>query len=938
MYRLRQPLPRQARSITTIALRRENKGRWERRVALTPQGVESLIKETGAKFLVQPSTNRVYNEQQYVEAGAHIAEDISSADIILGIKEVPIEHLIPNKTYMFFSHTHKGTPKNMPMLQSILDKNITLIDYEQMTAANGKRVVAFGKYAGNAGMINSLHGLGHRLLGLGYNTPFMYAASAHTYRTLQDAKSAISAIGSQIESEGTPKDFGPLTFTFTGAGNVAQGALEVFRTLPYDVVPVTDLPKIVEDRNPNLKKLYVAQAAVGDYTSRKDGSPFDQSEYLAKPELYQSDYHTKIAPYTTSTITGAYWDAHYPRLLSNEQLKQLQLMKEKGLIDKGRVIALTDIVADVNGAFECFSHTTSVGDPFYYYDAVNNIVHKDVEKPGYQILGVDILPAELPIESSQHFSNVLSPYLKELVLKKGENKAAEQTLRDAIVADKGKLTEKHNGLYKFLGASSGSGTPSGVKPQKKVLLLGSGLVAKPLVERLLKRDDVHLKIASNSQPEARALAHGFENASIANLDISDTENLDKLVSGADVVISLVPAFLHSKVAESCIRERKHMVTASYVSKEMKALEKRAQDAGITIMNEIGLDPGIDHLSAMKIIDSVQQSGGRVNSFVSWCGGLPAPEASAVPLGYKFSWSPRGVLTAGGNDATFLMNGRTYQIPGVDLLKEHFSSVPVPTKGFAFEGVANRDSLSYIETYKLGSIKDMDTMFRGTLRYQGYSDLMHAFKKLGLLEANKTVPRSDSWTSFFDSVVGIKYKDGASRQDAIFDRLQLARSNPLVPKIFEALEWLSLTNGNVSSAPAFPAANEITPLDAFSALLASKLSYQPGERDMIAMHHEFGVINRNGDPHTMTSTLITYGDSQHTAMAKTVGLPCAMAVELVLDGRIPERGVLVPTAKHVYEPILHELEQEGIQFLEQTRPRAISEQPLFPGGSGLWTSR
>ncbi|KAG2187767.1 hypothetical protein INT44_005457, partial [Umbelopsis vinacea] len=936
MYRLRLAVPRpQTRSVTTIALRRESKSRWERRVALTPQGVESLIKETGAKVLVQPSTNRVYNEQQYIKAGAQIAEDISSADVILGIKEVPIAELIPNKTYMFFSHTHKGTPKNMPMLQSILDKNITLIDYEQMTAANGKRVVAFGKYAGNAGMINSLHGLGHRFLGLGYNTPFMYAASAHTYRTLQDAKAAISAIGSQIESEGTPKDFGPLTFTFTGAGNVAQGALEVFSTLPHEVVPVVDLPKIVQDKNPNLKKLYVAQAAIGDYTSRKDGFGFDQSEYLAKPELYQSDYHTNVAPYTTSTITGAYWDARYPRLLSNEQLKDLQLKKERGLIDKGRVIALTDIVADVNGAFECFSHTTPVDDPFYYYDAVKDIVHKDVEKPGYQILGVDILPAELPLESSEHFSNVLSPYLKELVLKNGDNKEAKQTLDSAIVADKGKLTEKHHGLYKFLETPSGSKTPSGVKPQKNVLLLGSGLVAKPLVERLLKRDDVHLKIASNSQPEAKALAYGHANASIAGLDIADTESLDKLVSGADVVISLVPAFLHTKVAESCIRERKHMVTASYVSKEMKALEKRAQDAGILIMNEIGLDPGIDHLSAMKIIDSVHQSGGKVNSFVSWCGGLPAPEASGVPLGYKFSWSPRGVLTAGGNDATFLMNGSTYHIPGTDLLKEHFSTVPVPTKGFAFEGVANRDSLSYIETYNLGSTKTMDTMFRGTLRYQGYSDLMHAFKKLGLLEANKTVGRCDTWSTFFDSVVGIKHTDAASRRDAILDRLQLSPSNPLVPKIFEALEWLSLTNSHDSSA--FPAVEQIAPLDAFSALLASKLSYQPGERDMVAMHHEFGVVQRNGDLQTMTSTLITYGDSQHTAMAKTVGLPCAMAVELVLDGRIPEQGVLVPTAKHVYEPILHELEQEGIQFLEQSRPRASSEKPLIPGGSGLWNS-
>lgn len=187
------------------------------------------------------------------------------------------------------------------------------------------------------------------------------------------------------------------------------------------------------------------------------------------------------------------------------------------------------------------------------------------------------------------------------------------------------------------------------------------------------------------------------------------------------------------------------------------------------------------------------------------------------------------------------------------------------------------------------------------------------------------------------MVGIKHTDAASRRDAILDRLQLSASNPLVPKIFEALEWLSLTSNNGTSGPAFPAAEQIAPLDAFSALLASKLSYQPGERDMIAMHHEFGVVQRNGESQTMTSTLITYGDSQHTAMAKTVGLPCAMAVELVLDGRIPEQGVLVPTAKHVYEPILHELEQEGIQFLEQARPRTSSEQPLIPGGSGLWNS-
>jgi alpha-aminoadipic semialdehyde synthase len=316
--------------------------------------------------------------------------------------------------------------------------------------------------------------------------------------------------------------------------------------------------------DPNLRKLYAAKANIGDYICRKDGSKFDQSEYLANPELYTSEYHTKVAPFTTCTVTGAYWDVRYPRMLTNEQLKDLQLQKEKGLIDKGRLVALTDIVADVKGAFECFSHATPVDDPFYYYDAIKDVVHKDVEKPGYQILGVDILPAELPLESSQHFSNVLSPYVKELVQK--NNAEAATTLKNAVIADKGSLAQKHEGLYKVLGMASTAGTPSGVKPQKKVLLLGSGLVAKPLVERLLKRDDVHMKIgefsyalkttvvhlwllgssvlifknlASNSQQEAKALAHGFANASIADLDIADTENLDKLVSGADVVIRYV---------------------------------------------------------------------------------------------------------------------------------------------------------------------------------------------------------------------------------------------------------------------------------------------------------------------------------------------------------------------------------------------------------------
>ncbi|CAG8617787.1 10026_t:CDS:2, partial [Scutellospora calospora] len=213
------------RCLQSIALRREDKSRWERRVALTPDSVASLIKET--------------------DAGAIVQEDISNADVILGIKEVPKEHLIPNKTYIFFSHTHKGQLYNMPMLQDILDKKIRLIDYELMTDAQKRRLVLFGTHAGYAGMIDGLHGLGRRLLGLGYNTPFVHAAMSHTYKSLELAKSAVNNIGAAIVDEGLPKDFSPMTFVFTGTGNVSNGVQEIFKLLPHEYIEVKDLQECV---------------------------------------------------------------------------------------------------------------------------------------------------------------------------------------------------------------------------------------------------------------------------------------------------------------------------------------------------------------------------------------------------------------------------------------------------------------------------------------------------------------------------------------------------------------------------------------------------------------------------------------------------------------------------------------------------------------------
>ncbi|KAI9355755.1 Saccharopine dehydrogenase-domain-containing protein [Pilaira anomala] len=927
---LKKDKTRFIRSYATIGIRREDKSRWERRAALTPDAVQKLIKETGTQVYVQPSSKRIFPNESYEKAGAIVTEDISKANIILGIKEVPENALIKDKTYLFFSHTHKGNKKNMPMLQGVLDKNIRLIDYELMKDETGKRLVAFGHFAGNAGMMDILHGMGHRFLGLGYSTPFMYTSMAHAYPTIAEAKAALHRMGDKIITNGTPKDFGPLVYAFTGSGNVTQGALEMFKEIPHEFVPAEDLEELVKDKNPRLNKLYGVQLEVKDYiVEKKGGQPLKSYEdYLHHPEKYESNFHQSIAPYANCVVTGAYWDDRYPRLLTNEQLAEFEKLKLKGLIPKGKMMSLADIVCDVKGAFECLSHSTNVDDGFFYYDAIKNQEHNNAEGDGIQIMGIDILPAELPISSSEFFSKALYPFVKELV-ESEPNVSLEQLsplLRGATMTDKGRLTKDYEGLKKHLPKSVSHGTQ-----KKTVLLLGSGMVAAPLVEHLMNRPDVKIVVASNVAEEAKALVTGHLNAESVPLDISNHQELSRLVENSDVVVSLVPAFLHTQVANACIEQRKHMVTASYVSPEMNALEKKAENADILIMNEVGLDPGIDHMSAMKIIDEAKANGSKIRSFISWCGGLPSPEASNVPLGYKFSWSPRGVLTASGNDATYKSNGKTHTIAGEDLLKEHFPIVQTPYSGFVFEGLANRNSLGYADIYGLGELSDIETMFRGTLRYQGYSDLLYAFRKLGFLEQTKPLNGCQNWPSYFDTVLSGKPKSLSvnERYDVMVNKLGLSKDHPMTEKVWSAISFfLSDQNTEFNNGGGGHSA-----LDLFSSLLSKQLKYQQGERDMVAMHHEFGIEHTSGKKETLTSTLIKYGNEKHTAMADTVGLPTAMAVELVLDNVIPERGVLRPTKPHVYLPILDQLETKGIQFVERHEP--FRPNRLEATGSSTW---
>ncbi|KAI7906802.1 Saccharopine dehydrogenase-domain-containing protein [Cokeromyces recurvatus] len=919
--------------VSTIGIRREDKSRWERRSALTPETVKKLIEETGTQVYVQPSTKRIFTDASYEKVGAVVTDDLTKADIILGIKEVPEKSLLNDKTYLFFSHTHKGNLKNMPMLQSILDKKIRLIDYELLKDESGKRLVAFGEFAGKAGMIDILHGMGHRFLGLGYSTPFMYTSMAHGYPTIANAKASLRQMGDFIKKDGTPKDFGPIIFGFTGSGNVSQGAMEMFKELPHEIVSVKDLPCLVNDKNPRLDRLYATQLNATDYIEyKKDNKPLkDFEDYLINPHKYQSNFHDKIAPYVNCVVTGAYWDKRYPRLMTNKQLLEFEMSKKSGIIKQGKMMSLGDIVCDIKGAFECLSHCTNIEDGFFYYDAINDMEHKNAEGNGVQIMGIDILPAEFPVESSQLFSEKLYPYIKEMIVNTTSNTSLQDlpsVLQNATIANVGKLTKPHEGLKEFLPSKT---TPNG-NGKKTVLLLGSGMVAGPLVEHLARRPDVNIVVASNVLEEAKALTANYNNAETALLDINNHGELSRLVSLADVVISLVPAFLHTQVANICVEQRKDMVTASYVSKEMEELESRANKAGILIMNEVGLDPGIDHMSAMKIIDEAKNKGAKIQSFVSWCGGLPAPEASNVPLGYKFSWSPRGVLTASGNDAIYWANGKKHTISGSHLLKDHFPLVQTPFAGFVFEGLANRNSLSYADIYGLGDLKEMNTMFRGTLRYQGYSDLLYAFRKLGFLEQSKPIAdQCSNWSNYFDLILSGKSDPMTleEKYQCVANKLGLPKDHFMVQKTWSAIHYFLSTETKINTRQG------TSSLDLFSSLLADRLKYEKGEKNMVAMHHEFGIVHHSGKKEILTSTLIKYGNEKFTAMAETVGLPTAMAVELILDNKIPERGIQRPTQPHVYLPILEQLELKDIKFIESTQPFTSNNQLKNATGSNTW---
>jgi len=436
---------------------------------------------------------------------------------------------------------------------------------------------------------------------------------------------------------------------------------------------------------------------------------------------------------------------------------------------------------------------------------------------------------------------------------------------------------------------------------KKVLVLGAGLVSKPMIDYLLAEPGFFVTMASRTVSKAEKIIDGKPNGKAIELNVKNDELLEKLISESDLTVSLLPYTYHVKVAEFCIKHKKQMVTTSYVSDDMKSLDKKAKDAGILILNECGLDPGIDHMSAMRIIHDVEEKNGKVISFRSTTGALPSFEANNNPFGYKFSWAPRGVLLASKNPSKWLQGGKVVAYPGEQLF-ENYSIQDVPEVG-SFENYPNRNSVPYKEIYGL---KDAKTVYRGTFRMPGWCETMRKIVALGWLS-------EEPLKNFNGKTYGdltrhlLKAKPDEDLSEAVAKYLNLATFSTVVKR----LEWLGL----LSDKP-LPSDKD-NPLDYLNVLTLSKMSLGKEERDMIVMHHEF-IAEYESKKEYITSTFLDFGIPKgDSAIARTVALPAAIAVKMILNCEINTTGVHIPVIPEIYNPILDELEEMNIVFKEKT---------------------
>lgn len=431
----------------TVGIRRTSKNRWERRTPLMPEAVEAL-QQHSLNFVVQPSSNRIIPQEAYLAAGAQISDDLTECKVILDIKEIPPSEILTDKVYLFFSHTIKGQDYNMPMLQKLLDANCTLIDYECIVDDNHKRLIFFGFQAGQAGMINALFSLGQRLKALGINSPFKEFKQAREYGDTESAKRDLAKIGESIRQQGLPDQLTPFIVGISGRGNVAKGAGDILSVLPVEDISPDDLmgPNRRTQFSPNC--LYRAVFLASDIYRLSDDSKPDREMIHLHPEKLSAVFEN-VVPSLGIFVNGIYWEPRYPRLITTAGLK-----KSWSDDREFRLKVIADVTCDIEGSVECTLEAADPGNPSYVYNPLTQEIRSGFEGEGLVVMAVDILPAELPRESSEQFSAVLAKFLPHIVGADYTGPFAELDLpapiRRAVIAHQGKLAPEFAYLYDAL--------------------------------------------------------------------------------------------------------------------------------------------------------------------------------------------------------------------------------------------------------------------------------------------------------------------------------------------------------------------------------------------------------------------------------------------------------------------------------------------------------
>lgn len=433
---------------------------------------------------------------------------------------------------------------------------------------------------------------------------------------------------------------------------------------------------------------------------------------------------------------------------------------------------------------------------------------------------------------------------------------------------------------------------------KKVLILGAGLVVRPMVEYLLK-NNFSLMVASPMKERADEMIKGNPNGSSLDWSMDDPAMLEKLVAEYDITVSLLPYKYHSDVAKVCLRHGKSLVTTSYIQAGMMELDESAKKAGLLFLNEIGLDPGIDHMTAMRIIDHIHNKNGKVEELYSLCGALPAPECTDNPLKYKFSWSPKGVILASRNSALYLKKGRKVFIEPVDLFKDRFS--------YSFPGVGdlevypNRDSVSYIDIY---GIPETKTMYRGTFRYNGWCETLDAMKSLNMLDDSVIDYQNKSYAGFLAERGGLEVKD-------LMENLAGKLGVSVKSVAIQSLDYLGFFSDEKLQY------HETTPFEITSDRMIKRMLLSVNERDMVVLQHIFLASYPDGNKEVIKSSMLDFGSpSTNTSIARMVALPAAIAVKMILENKIEVTGVCRPVVPQIYNPVLDELKSLGIEMKEE----------------------